>query len=378
MRNDPPLSADLRKAWSELRQTIDDAEQMVLGACEGADDLDQAEGYRFATRILRTALELFVENSPERDIHFIPLIAPTRKGLGDNPDVLYEIAPLAAEHTYRIRGRRGDAIFLSFCFYASTTPGEMPRWVFANLTDADMTFDAGGRYQLVVSGNRESKPDVLIPAEPALVIVRRYFRDRHSADTGEVSIEYEGPRPEYAPLAAHTLAERLRAAARFMRSILEGPERLVRIFSANTNALFAPPPQASVSYPAEAPNESIKFYYPTPDAAYPCGWFRLAPSEALVIRVQPPRSRYWSIHLMNRWFESLDDRLACRTVNDANAVLDSDGSCRVVISESDPGVPNWLWTAGHRDGFVLFRWLMAEAAATPACEVLPLDRIARN
>ena len=81
---------------------------------------------------------------------------------------------------------------------------------------------------------------------------------------------------------------------------------------------------------------------------------------------------------MNRWFESLDDRLARRTVNDANAVLDSDGSCRVVISESDPGVPNWLCTAGHRDGFVLFRWLIAEAAATPACEVLPLDRIARS
>jgi Protein of unknown function (DUF1214) len=376
--NKPPLSADLRKAWSELRQAVDDAEQMVLSACEGADDLDQAEGYRFATRILRTALELFVEDSPARDVHFIPLIAPTRKGLGDNPDVLYEIAPLAAEHAYRIGGRRGDAVFLSLCFYASTTPGEMPRWVFANLTDADMTFDAGGRYQLLVSRDRESKPDVLLPAEPALVIVRRYFRDRYTADTGEVSIEYEGAMPEHSPLAAHTLAERLRAAARFMRSVVEGPERLVRTFGANPNALFAPPPQASVSYPAEAPNESIKFYYPTPDAAYPCGWFRLAPGEALVIRVRPPRSRYWSIHLMNRWFESLDDRITRRAVNDANAVLDSDGSCRVVISQADPGVPNWLWTAGHRDGFVLFRWLMAQAAPTPVCEVLPLDRIARS
>jgi len=47
-----------------------------------------------------------------------------------------------------------------------------------------------------------------------------------------------------------------------------------------------------------------------------------------------------------------------------------------VASENDPGVPNWLRTAGHRDGFVLFRWLMAQGAPTPICEVLPVDRIA--
>ena len=376
MQADQPVNAGLRKAWSELRQTIDDAEELILRACNGADDLDQAEGYRFATRILRSALEIFAENSPDSGVHFIPLIAPTRKGLGDNPDVLYEIAPLSAQHAYRIRGRRGDAVYLSFCFYAAVAPGEMPRWVFANLTDDDLSFDAQGRYEFAVSGDRESKPKALLPSEPALVIVRRYFRDRNSADTGEVSIEYMGPRPRHAPLSGKELAVRLRAAARFLRSILEGPERLVQTFSANTNALFAPPPQASISYPAEAPQEGIKFYYPTPDAAYPCGWFRLAPNEALVIRVRPPRGRYWSLHLMNRWFESLDDRVVRRTVNHANAVLEPDGSCRVVVSENDPGVPNWLCTAGHRDGFVLFRWLMAQGAPTPICEVLPVDRIA--
>jgi hypothetical protein len=181
------------------------------------------------------------------------------------------------------------------------------------------------------------------------------------------------------PLTADRLVERLEATARFLRAIAAGPKMLVQVFSAETNRLRPPPPrQLAISYPEDAPDEDIKFYYPTPDAAYPCGWFDLEEDQALVVTIRPPESRYWSIHLMDRWFGSYSDRIARRSVNNGNAVLEADGACRVVISERDPGVPNWLWTAGHRTGFALFRWILADAAPTPDCEVVSLREVARR
>lgn len=350
----------------------------MLAACAGADEIDVAEGYRWLTETLRTGLEMYVENSPGSDVHLVPLIYPTRKGIGDNPDVLYDIAPLSHEHRYRIRGRRGDAVYLGICFYAMNAPGEMARWVFANLFDEDLEIDRSGRYELEIGAAPKSSKGVRLPATPSLVLVRRYFTDRKNADTGEVVLEYEGPRPGHAPLTGARLADGIYATARFLRAIAEGPKMLVRVFSAKTNELFAPPPQPGVSYPEDAPGEGIKFYYPTPDASYPCGWFELAADQGLLVTIRPPRGRYWSIHLMNRWFASYDDRVPTRSVNSGNAVLEPDGSCRVVISERDPGVPNWLWTAGHRTGFALFRWIVADAAPTPSCEVVALDELTKT
>ncbi|MCB1706992.1 MAG: hypothetical protein KDI17_19180, partial [Halioglobus sp.] len=37
-----------------------------------------------------------------------------------------------------------------------------------------------------------------------------------------------------------------------------------------------------------------------------------------------------------------------------------DGSVRVVISHIDPGVPNWIETAGHDMGTMCWRWIGAD------------------
>ena len=43
--------------------------------------------------------------------------------------------------------------------------------------------------------------------------------------------------------------------------------------------------------------------------------------------------------------------------------VDGDGIVRVVISAKDPGVPNWLDTAGYPSGAIQGRW--NECSATP-------------
>ena len=54
------------------------------------------------------------------------------------------------------------------------------------------------------------------------------------------------------------------------------------------------------------------------------------------------------------------------------SVLEPDGSFRILVAGRDPGVANWLDTAGHAEGYVMFRWLRAAAEVRPDCRVVPI------
>jgi hypothetical protein len=115
--------------------------------------------------------------------------------------------------------------------------------------------------------------------------------------------------------------------------------------------------------------------YGTPDAGYVACWYRLEPGQALVIEAQPPPCRYWGVHLSNRWGQSLDHRTRSTALNARGAALESDGSVRVAVGPGPVAdVPNWLDIAGHPEGWVLFRWLLADHVVVPAVEVIDTGR----
>ena len=51
--------------------------------------------------------------------------------------------------------------------------------------------------------------------------------------------------------------------------------------------------------------------------------------------------------LGNYWWETIDYANHQSSLNGFQAVLDDDGVFRAVVSARDPGVANWLDTAGH-------------------------------
>jgi hypothetical protein len=363
------------EALAELLSALRDAERVVLDHCDPAvadAELRRAEGYRFVTRILRSGLELFVENSDPARPSFVPLLTPTRKGIGDNPDVLYDYAPLDGRRAYRIRGERGAALYLAFCFYAGGGQGAPPQRAFANLCDRDLDFAPDGSFEIQVAPGPALEPArgswVEAPPDASCVVARQYFLEREGRRPASYRIESLPPSAPPPPLQADDLARRLRAAAAFVRTTAASTASLLQGVSSQHANAFLPPisrPQIGKPHPAF-------LFYGTPDNVYRLGWFRLSADEALVVQVTPPRGRYWSVHLSNAWFESLDFASHPNaSLNQSQAVREPDGSLRITVAARDPGVPNWLDTAGHSEGYLLFRWLLSDDEPTPTGKVIP-------
>ena len=108
------------------------------------------------------------------------------------------------------------------------------------------------------------------------------------------------------------------------------------------------------------------------------GRFELADGEALILEFDPPVGVYWSISLGNPWLETINYGRHQSSLNGHQVVTDSDGKVRFVLSARDPGVANWLDTAGHSNGAMLLRCVRTETAPVPGVRRVSADEVLQH
>jgi len=110
------------------------------------------------------------------------------------------------------------------------------------------------------------------------------------------------------------------------------------------------------------------------------GHFDLAPDEALLIKAWPSEATYQGIQLGHHWWESLDYANRQSSLTADQAKPSPDGAFYFVVSQTDPGVANWLDTEGFRRGVILMRFdgLPGEAideGKAPTASLVKLDEL---
>ena len=100
------------RTWDEFCESLKGARAALFREQSPANAFDRAEGYRHLSRLVRLALERFVEHSdPERPRFYQMARADAKLG-ADNPDCRYQNCCLDGNLEYRIRGRRGSSTYL--------------------------------------------------------------------------------------------------------------------------------------------------------------------------------------------------------------------------------------------------------------------------
>jgi len=102
------------------------------------------------------------------------------------------------------------------------------------------------------------------------------------------------------------------------------------------------------------------------------GYWCIGADEALVLDTAVPDCEMWNFQLSNYWMESLDYRHYPVCVNKVGARYNTDGSLTLGAAHSDPGVANFLSTAGHHCGMMTLRWTGAQSHPVPQAHVVKL------
>ena len=105
---------------------------------------------------------------------------------------------------------------------------------------------------------------------------------------------------------------------------------------------------------------------------YECA-YDLADDEALIIEVKEPAvCPYRSLILTNDIYETTDWYNNHSSLNGSQAATDADGVLRIVVSARDPGVKNWLDTAGYKTGAIQGRWTDCDSQPIPTIRKVPV------
>src|SRR3546814_11303144 len=81
----------------------------------------------------------------------------------------------------------------------------------------------------------------------------------------------------------------------------------------------------------------------------------------------PAKCGYSSLILTNDIYETTDWYNNLSSLNGSQVHIAKDGMLRIVVSAKDPGVPNWLDTAGYPSGAVQGRWRSEERRVGKGC-----------
>ena len=352
------------EAWALVRAMLDDMLAMVQADAES--ELELLEGLRMLGRVTALCSELSLDIDHATP-WFFSMNTEARFVGGPNPDGAYRLAMIDGRRRYRLRGQRGTSTYLGFQVLAGT--GLTPRRMAAHVSDRELQVRDDGSFAFVLSAAEPSDDElggdrwVEIPPDASAIVVREYQADRLGEVGAALAIEpLDPPAPPPLPDDA-TLGEQLTGFA-WTIAKLATLHRTIR-------ADLVDRPNELVT--AEAGD--IGAADTTPDNLYMLGTFRLAAGDALVLDIEPPATRYWSVTLENIWHECIDPRRRHSSITNAAAVARADGTVRVVAAASDPGVPNWIDTGGRHRGWVLLRWLDNPSAPPVTTRVVPLGEV---
>ncbi|BBX91168.1 DUF1214 domain-containing protein [Mycolicibacterium boenickei] len=392
----------LDEAWTGMIAALNRAREAIISPDLHAPEvtaLGIAEGHRYLMGFAFSAIERAFCEDPDFP-YFRRAIQPIDKATIDNADALYLSAAIDGAHSYRIRGRLADGakppqymIFEAHTVYAGDSGslaelGPGGRVVTGILDTSGLLIDDDGKFEILLAPQRPDghTGNFLRSAADGItaryVIARMLFHDwenEASPDLHIAQIGKEGSHP--GPIEPETAAVNLRRVGELVENqmrfwnefydiVLEsnGDKNGDGVTFMPRNALNTPMGANLATGGGQSTN------------VYSGGVYDLAEGEVLLVEVTVPAPpEYMGFHLSNLWGESLDYANRISSLNGFQAEPDPDGTLRYVIADSDPGVPNWLDTCGHRTGFLTLRWTYSEPTSElPATTVtvMPQDQVA--
>lgn len=359
-----------QEAWAYYLECLDAARARMLNSPWARDGAGRAQAAHNIHML--AAFGFNVYTAPRQaypNFYLQTIFLPFESGFGAPcPDFHYRWTFLDGARDYRIHGRVGSSRWTEFQaqrgFWGDEDQKRIGNWDFD-----DFAIGSDGRFEIIVSPREHAGNWIRLPEDcrNVAMMVRDALYDWQNDRPMELHIEHIGREPQ-GPVA-HSEAEmdrRLRAAGRLARFSVDFFIELAATTergAGGRNAFWAVPMHSSDDVGGN------------PRAGYVQMMYDLAPDEALIIEVEIPKARYWSVHLADPYWQTTDYTHHHSSLNGHQAHVDADGRVRIVVAAQDPGAANWLDPVDQRTGLALWRWYLADAHPLPAVRKVPAARV---
>lgn len=265
---------------------------------------------------------------------------------GDNPDFVYRSSALDGSGRYEITGQfdpksRPAQFVLSVSRGAAVSAQHRNKADLGNLvsllTDRDLKLTPDGRFRVTFGAPAEGDSPNHIALEPGEITVG--FRDCLT-DWTQRPTKLEVRRLDTADVTPFDPAD-------VRKRVLANLPGYVQFWSHFPEQWFGGLQPNSIAQPV--PREG--------------GWgylagvrFQLKPDEAVLVTTSRGGAAYTGIQVVDPWMIASSAKQHQTSLNLSQAKPNKDGTFSYVIAPSDPGIANWLDTAGLHDGFAILRW----------------------
>jgi hypothetical protein len=332
-----------------------EAEQLIRSAPFVKTDQDLTEGLDYLAGSIRASLQMAWSYRPERPFLVNSTNQHTKMGL-DNPDTVYYHSHVRPDATYVVRGVRGATADLSFQVLGGDyTPSSTPDGSTA-FDDRELTVAADGSFELSFgpAGSPHACPHhVVLPESAAMLAIREVYDD-WAAARGSLTLHRAdtlGTSPSVPP-TREAVEKRYAVAAKMLLG-------RIRTWFAFPEWFYLNEPVNTLTVPRPTPGGLSSQWSSV-------GHYDLADDEALVLTVPRGAAPYLGFQLGTVWYTSLEYADHQTSLNGHQAQVDPDGLIRIVVSERDPGVHNWVERLGHDRGYLQFRWQRLDGPLTEA------------
>jgi hypothetical protein len=355
LQTQPPLQGAL-----EFAHAIEQARQIMLSApwylFSDSQLQEQAAAERQLKHQISAALdEGFIVHNPDHP-EFRTMTQHNQYGLC-NPDNRYFITTISGEGDYVIRGKRGSSASLEIQV-GTGNPGYDENLTspitISQLSEKDLVVTRDGSFEIIISDTKpdgcsnwlcnynNDNGDVQLANS---ILIRESFMDWEKETGGTWYIERTDMSGQSNPNPSPTVVnDQYARASEYLINSTKGWVKFVDGLRANLAS-------GRLSRPRATQDGSG-----LPGQWNAAGFFPMTTEDALIITVSESGAPYQSIQIGDLWFNALDFCHRQTSLTAAQAYKSKDGKYRLVISDQDPGVANWLDRSNTQNVFVFMRW----------------------
>lgn len=260
----------------------------------------------------------------------------------DNPDVIYRTIPIGGDFHYVLHGKRNKGGVVDATFSLISNPNSQK--TVSLLTNSDLVVNADGTYDITIDSEPANGRVNHIQSNSSAVqlFVRNTLGNWQKNTPDSLSIEILEDMTGY-PERSDT-----RIYMNTLKTLSES------IFFYGVGALGIKTKTNAVNTFKQPEQSDDLGTLVTQASSF--GHFKIEDDEALVLTINAGGAGYFVVPATNPWTITVSPGTIQCSLNNTQAIADSDGLYRFVISRTDPGVLNWISSSDMHEGTMMLRW----------------------